>query len=124
MPTYENSSSDWNFSSRPQRPSHWSKLPPKPHPQSGHAPAQGPSQWSKFPPKPPIAEDTLKSSHVDIERKRFVFHLKENSRGRLLRITEETGNKRASLIVPSTGLKEFAALLQTMLDACPPEAAK
>lgn len=124
MPTYENTGSDWNFPSRPPRPSPGSKLPPKPHPQFGHAAGHGPSQWSKFPPKPRIAENTLKSGHVDIERKRFVFHLKENDRGRLLRITEETGNKYACVIIPSTGLKEFAALLQTMLDACPPEAAK
>jgi hypothetical protein len=114
MPTYENSDADWNFPSRTPRPSHGSKFPPKPHPQFGHAST----------PKPHVAEDTLKSSHVDIERKRFVFHLKENDRGRLLRITEETGSKRASIIIPSTGLKEFADLLQTMLDASPPEAAK
>ena len=124
MPTYENHGGDWNFPSRPQRPSHWSKPPANPHPQYGHAPAQGPSHWSKFPPKSHVAEDTLKSSHVDIERKRFVFHLKENNRGRLLRITEEGNGKQASVIIPSTGLKEFAALLQTMLDAYPPEAAK
>jgi hypothetical protein len=61
---------------------------------------------------------------MDVERKTFVFHLKENSRGRLLRITEEGNGKRASVIIPATGLREFANLFQTMLDACPPEAAR
>ncbi len=124
MPTYENNGADWNFPSRPQRPSHWSKPPANPHPQYGHAPAQGPSHGPKFQPKPHIPEDTLKTGHVDVERKTFVFHLKENDRGRLLRITEEGNGKRNSVIIPATGLREFADLLQTMLDACPPEAAK
>ena len=37
--------------------------------------------------KPPVAEDTLKSSKVQIERKTFVLALKENTRGRFLRIS-------------------------------------
>ena len=99
MPTYENSDLR-----PPQRPSHWSKPHTNPHAQYGHS--QEPSHWSKFPPKPHVAEDTLKTGHVDVERKTFVFHLKENSRGRLLRITEEGNGKRASVIIPATGLRE------------------
>ena len=33
-------------------------------------------------PRPPVNEDTLKSGEVQIERKNFVFTLKENPRGR------------------------------------------
>ena len=40
-------------------------------------------------PKPHVNEDTLRSGTVQIERKTFVFTLKENPRGRFLRITEE-----------------------------------
>ena len=40
-------------------------------------------------PRPPVNEDTLKSAEIQIERKNFVFTLKENPRGRFLRITEE-----------------------------------
>src|SRR5690242_18506187 len=34
-------------------------------------------RWSSFPPKPHVVEDTLKSGVVQIERKTFVFTLKE-----------------------------------------------
>jgi len=68
-------------------------------------------------PKPPVNEDTLKSGLVQIERKTFVFTLKENIRGRLLRITEDLGGRRNSIIVPSTGLKDFKKLLEEMIQA-------
>ncbi len=47
----------------------------------------------------------------------FVFRLKENVRGRLLRITEDTGGKRNSIIIPATGLAEFKKLLDEMIQA-------
>jgi hypothetical protein len=68
-------------------------------------------------PKPPVNEDTLKSGLVQIERKTFVFTLKENIRGRLLRITEDLGGRRNSIIVPSTGLADFKKLLEEMIKA-------
>jgi PurA ssDNA and RNA-binding protein len=83
-----------------------------------------PATWSPLPPKPHVNEDTLKSGLVQIERKTFVFTLKENIRGRLLRITEDLGGRRTSIIVPSTGLEEFKNLLEEMVQAAnelPPE---
>jgi PurA ssDNA and RNA-binding protein len=68
-------------------------------------------------PKPPVNEDTLKSGQIQIERKSFQFTLKENVRGRLLRITEDIGGRRNSIIIPSTGLREFKQLLEEMLKA-------
>ena len=69
------------------------------------------------PPKPPVNEDTLKSDKIQIERKTFVFTLKENPRGRFLRITEEVGGKRQSIIIPATGLGDFQKLLADMVKA-------
>ena len=66
-------------------------------------------------PKPPVNEDTLKSEKVQIERKTFVFTLKENPRGRFLRITEDVGGRRDTIIIPSTGLEDFKKLLDEML---------
>ncbi|HZI32181.1 MAG TPA: RNA-binding protein [Candidatus Binatia bacterium] len=74
-------------------------------------------RWSSFPPKPHVVEDTLKSGVVQIERKTFVFTLKENPRGRLLRITEDIGGRRNAIIIPSTGLEEFKKLLEEMIKA-------
>ena len=66
-------------------------------------------------PKPPVNEDTLKSDKVQIERKTFVFTLKENPRGRFLRITEDVGGRRDTIIIPATGLEEFKKLLDEMV---------
>ena len=68
-------------------------------------------------PKPPVQEDTLKSEKIQIERKSFVFTLKENPRGRFLRITEDVGGRRDSIIVPATGLEDFKKLLDEMVKA-------
>lgn len=66
-------------------------------------------------PKPPVQEDTLKSEEIQIERKAFVFTLKENPRGRFLRISEDAGGRHDTIIIPSTGLEEFRKLLDEMV---------
>ena len=48
----------------------------------------------------------LYSSQVDIKTKRFFFDIKENHKGRYLRITEQSGG-RSSIVVPIEGLDEF-----------------
>jgi hypothetical protein len=73
--------------------------------------------WHQSPPRPPVNADTLKSEHVQVERKTFVFLLKENPRGRFLRIIEESGRVSNSIIIPSAGLREFQKLLDEMLKA-------
>ena len=69
------------------------------------------------PPRPPVNEDTLKSDKVQIERKTFVFTLKENPRGRFLRITEDVGGRRDTIIIPAPGLEDFKKLLDEMVKA-------
>jgi len=76
-------------------------------------------------PKPPVNEDTLKTDKVQIERKTFVFTLKENPRGRFLRITEDVGGRRDTIIIPAPGLEDFKKLLDDMVRASgeiPPKA--
>jgi hypothetical protein len=76
-------------------------------------------------PKPPSNEETLRSDKVQIERKTFVFSLKENPRGRFLRITEDVGGRRDTIIIPAPGLDEFKKLLDEMVRAAgepPPNA--
>ena len=69
-------------------------------------------------PRPPVNEDTLKSEQLQIERKTFILTLKENPRGRFLRITEEVSNgHRNSIIIPAPGLEEFTKLLDEMIKA-------
>jgi hypothetical protein len=65
--------------------------------------------------KPQVAEDTLKSDKVQNERKTFVFTLKENPRGRFLRITEDVNGRRDTIIIPATGLEEFRKVFEDMM---------
>jgi hypothetical protein len=78
-----------------------------------------PSHWQPphFLPKPPVHEDTLKQGLLDIERKTFVFTLKENIRGRFLRISEEVGGRRDTIIIPASGLEALQKLLADMVKA-------
>ncbi len=79
-----------------------------------------PSPYGQRPysaPKPHVAEDTLKSEKIQIERKTFVFTLKENPRGRFLRITEDVGGRRDTIIIPAPGLEEFKQLVDAMVKA-------
>jgi hypothetical protein len=61
-------------------------------------------------------DDVLKSEKVSVERKLFFFDLKENERGRFLRITEDVGGRRDSIIVPASGLADFADALDAIVD--------
>jgi hypothetical protein len=65
----------------------------------------------------PVHEDTLQSWELPIERKTFIFTLKENPRGRFLRITELRQPRSAAIIVPASGLKDFQKLLADMVKA-------
>ena len=73
--------------------------------------------FSSGPPKPPVAEDTLKTDKIQIERKTFIFTLKENPRGRFLRITEDVNGRRDNIIIPAPGLDEFKRILDAMVKA-------
>jgi PurA-like ssDNA and RNA-binding protein len=68
-------------------------------------------------PKPNVQEETLKTEKIQIERKTFVFTLKENPRGRFLRITEDVNGRRDTIIVPAPGLEDFKKILDEMVKA-------
>ena len=68
-------------------------------------------------PRAPVQEDTLKSATIQIERKTFVFTLKENPRGRFLRITEDVGGRRDAIIIPAPGLEDFKKMIDDMVKA-------
>jgi hypothetical protein len=70
-------------------------------------------------------EDTLKTEKIQVERKTFIFTLKENPRGRFLRITEDVGGRRDNIIVPAPGLEDFKRIVDEMVKASseiPPKA--
>jgi hypothetical protein len=70
-------------------------------------------------------EETLKTEKIQVERKTFIFTLKENPRGRFLRITEDVGGRRDNIIVPAPGLEDFKRIVEEMVRASgeiPPKA--
>lgn len=78
---------------------------------------RGYHSYGESSPKPPMNEETLKAAKIQIERKTFILSLKENLRGRFLRITEDVGGRRDTIIVPAPGLEEFKKLLDEMVQA-------
>ena len=52
------------------------------------------------------SEKELASKHVDIESKRFFFDIKENHKGKYLRITELSGG-RSCIVIPLDGINLF-----------------
>mmetsp|Transcript_82300 Transcript_82300/g.133559 ORF Transcript_82300/g.133559 Transcript_82300/m.133559 type:complete len:219 (-) Transcript_82300:496-1152(-) len=58
----------------------------------------------------------LRRATLQIEQKRIFLNLRENVRGRYLRIAEVTGNNRSTIIVPSSGLLQFRALLDDFIE--------
>jgi len=92
----------------------------RPHRESCMISNDRPSPFGNRPygsPKPPLNEETLRSDKVQIERKTFLFALKENPRGRFLRITEDVGGRRDTIIIPAPGLDDFKKLLDEMVRA-------
>ena len=79
--------------------------------------SHGYRSYSSGPSKPPVNEDTLRTEKIQIERKTFIFTLKENPRGRFLRITEDVNGRRDNIIVPSTGLEDFKRAIDEMVRA-------
>ena len=59
----------------------------------------------------------LFSEQVQIERKLFTFDLRENPRGRFLKVTEDVGGRRDTIIMPATGLDSVLELLGRAVQA-------
>ncbi|MEA3187439.1 MAG: hypothetical protein QOD99_1269 [Chthoniobacter sp.] len=60
-------------------------------------------------------EQIIASKEMQVERKHLLIEYRENERGRFLRITETAAGRRNAVIVPSTGLDEFAHALADVL---------
>jgi hypothetical protein len=74
--------------------------------------------------RPNVQEQSLRTDRIQIERKAFVFALKENPRGRFLRITEDVPGRRETIIIPAPGLEEFMRVLEEMVKAAETTAPK
>jgi hypothetical protein len=66
------------------------------------------------------AEHVLMTRKVIASQKMFYLDLKENQRGRFLKITEKDGRFRSTVIIPDEALPEVAAILQDVAADLPP----
>jgi hypothetical protein len=62
-------------------------------------------------------DNILATREIQVERKHFYIEFRENDRGQFLRITEEAHGRRNTIIVPSTGLDEFATMVDEVLSS-------
>lgn len=70
-------------------------------------------------------DTTLNEKYITVERKIFKVSLKENLRGRFLRISEHSATQRTCIIIPETGLEDLLTVLVEMVETCkknPPSA--
>ena len=57
-------------------------------------------------------DNELFSEQIQIERKLFTFDLRENPRGKFLKVTEDVGGRRDAIIIPSTGLHQIRDVVE------------
>jgi len=60
-------------------------------------------------------DNIIEARELQIERKHFHVQLRENDRGKFLRITEEAHGRRNTIIVPTTGVNDFTAAIGEVL---------
>ena len=63
----------------------------------------------------PINEP-LASEKITSDRKIFFLDLKENTRGRFLKITEDVGGRRDTIMLPAAAFRDFADALERLID--------
>jgi hypothetical protein len=65
---------------------------------------------------PQRTDDPLASERIQVDRKVFFLDLKENQRGRFLKITEDVSGRRDTVMLPASALQEFVEALTRILD--------
>ena len=66
-------------------------------------------------------DSSLETRELQVERKFFTAQIRENERGKFLRLTEEAQGRRNTVIIPSSGFVDFADMISDILST---EAAK
>ena len=59
----------------------------------------------------------LFTEQIQVERKLFSFDLRENPRGRFLKVTEDVGGRRDAIIIPATGLTDVRDIVDRAIAA-------
>ena len=65
---------------------------------------------------PRMPSEPIASEKVTIDRKVFFLDLKENQRGRFMKITEDVGGRRDTIMLPAAAFKDFLEALQRLVE--------
>lgn len=60
--------------------------------------------------------EPIASEKIDFERKVFFLDLKENQRGRFIKITEDVGGRRDTIMLPVGAFKEFLEAMERLVE--------
>lgn len=60
--------------------------------------------------------EPLASEKITVDRKIFFLDLKENNRGRFLKITEDVGGRRDTIMLPAAAFHDFADALERLIN--------
>ena len=60
--------------------------------------------------------EPLASEKIAVDRKVFFLDLKENTRGRFLKITEDVGGRRDTIMLPVAAFRDFAEALERLIE--------
>ena len=63
-----------------------------------------------------VSADPLASEKITIDRKIFFLDLKENNRGRFLKITEDVGGRRDTIMLPAEAFRDFAEAFARLIE--------
>jgi len=61
-------------------------------------------------------DEPLASEKILVDRKVFFLDLKENQRGRFLKITEDVSGRRDTIMLPASGFQEFVEALSRIVE--------
>lgn len=67
-------------------------------------------------PGPRMPSEPIATEKVTIDRKVFFLDLKENQRGRFLKITEDVGGRRDTVMLPASAFRDFLDALTRLVD--------
>jgi len=65
---------------------------------------------------PQRTDDPLASERIQVDRKIFFLDLKENQRGRFLKVSEDVSGRGDAMMLPASALQEFVEALTRILD--------
>ena len=65
---------------------------------------------------PKMPSEPIASEKVTIDRKVFFLDLKENQRGRFMKITEDVGGRRDTVMLPAAAFRDFLEALARLVE--------